>query len=225
MVDYSKKPSEPAAGGGGAPVSLSKVTLTKSSPSVSLTKGGGASGVMRINLNWNAKPEGGGGGGFLKRLSGGSGAIDLDLGCLFELSSGQKGVIQALGNAFGTTDQAPWIKLDGDDRSGSSTGGENLLINLDRLDDIKRILVFAYIYEGVPAWNKADGVVTLFPVGGAPIEVRLDEGTGARMCAIALLTNSGGSLSVQREVRYVDGSQSTLDRAYGWGMDWTAGRK
>ena len=27
--------------------------------------------------------------------------IDLDLGCLYELADGRKGVIQALGNAFG----------------------------------------------------------------------------------------------------------------------------
>ena len=225
MVDYSKKPAEPAAAPGAAPVSLSKVTLTKSAPSVSLTKGGGASGIMRVNLNWNAKPAGGGGGGFLKKLAGGSGAIDLDLGCLFELADGRKGVIQALGNAFGSLQGPPFISLDGDDRSGNAAGGENLSINLDQLDQLKRVLVFAYIYEGVPAWDKADGVVTLFPVGGAPIEVKLDEGTGARMCAIALLTNEGGSLKINREVKYIEGSQSTLDRAYGWGMDWTAGRK
>lgn len=227
MVDYTK-PAKPAPGAtaaatGGSPVSLSKVTLTKASPSVSLTKGGGASGVMRVNLNWNAKPAGGGG-GFLKKLAG-SGAIDLDLGCLWELHSGRKGVVQALGNAFGRLDDAPYVQLDGDDRSGSVSGGENLSINLDHLDKIKRILVFAYIYEGVPAWDKADGVVTLHPVGSAPIEVRLDEGSGARMCAIALLENAGGSLKVNREVRYVQGSQKTLDEAYGWGMDWAAGRK
>ncbi len=225
MVDYTKKPTTPAPASAPAPVSLSKVTLTKSAPSVSLTKGGGASGIMRVNLNWNARPAGTGGGGFLKKLSGGGGAIDLDLGCLFELQNGQKGVIQALGKAFGSLQSPPFISLDGDDRSGTNSGGENLSINLDQLDSIKQILVFAYIYEGVPAWDKADGVVTLFPVGGAPIEVRLDEGAGARMCAIALLTNTGGALTINREVRYIEGSQSTLDRAYNWGMDWSAGRK
>ena len=228
MVDYTKRPSTPAAAPAtpAAPVSLSKVTLTKSSPSVSLTKGGGASGVMRVNLNWNARPAGQGGGGFLKKLSGAaSGNIDLDLGCLWELQSGEKGVVQALGNAFGSLQQAPYVSLDGDDRSGTNSGGENLQINLDRLDQIKRVLVFAFIYEGVPAWDKADGVVTLFPVGGAPIEVRLDGSSSARMCAIALLTNEGGSLKVNHEVQYVNGGQSKLDEAYGWGMNWTPGRK
>lgn len=224
MVDYTKRPASGDSGGaGGGGVSLSKVTLTKASPTISLTKGGGASGQMKVNLSWNAKPAGGGGGGFLKKLAGGNKGIDLDLGALFELSDGRKGVIQALGNQFGALDQPPYIQLSGDDRTGG--GGEDLVINLDQLQNIRRILVFAFIYEGVPAWDKADGVVTLHPVGAAPIEVKLDESSGTRMCAIALLEAGGGDLKIRREVQYIQGAQDALDRAYGWGMDWTPGRK
>ena len=221
MVDYTKRPSAPAPAAGG--VSLSKVTLTKSAPSVSLAKGGGASGQMKVNLSWNARPPSSGGGGFLKRLTGGDKGIDLDLGCLWELTDGRKGVVQALGGSFGALDAPPYVLLDGDDRTGG--GGENMTINLDRLGEIKRLLVFAFIYEGVPAWDQADGVVTLHPQGAAPIEVRLDESSGSRMCAIALLQNTGGSLSIKREVTYIKGAQDALDRAYGWGMDWSPGRK
>ncbi|MDX6255198.1 MAG: tellurite resistance protein TerA, partial [Frankiales bacterium] len=153
-------------------------------------------------------------------------AIDLDLGCLYELADGRKGVVQALGNAFGALDRPPYIQLDADDRSGSSAGGENLFVNLDHARDIRRILVFAFIYEGVPAWDQADGVVTLFPAAGQPIEVRLDENAaGARSCAIALIDNSHGDLTINREVKYINGAQDALDRAYGWGMNWQAGRK
>ena len=109
MVDYVKRPKTPdtpaapqPGGGSGGGVSLSKVTLTKSAPSVSLAKGAGASGRMRVSLTWNARPEGTGGGGLLKRLAGGAG-IDLDLGALFELQDGRKGVVQALGNSFGAS--------------------------------------------------------------------------------------------------------------------------
>ena len=116
MVDYTKRPSStpqpPPAGGGGGGVSLSKITLTKSAPSVSLAKGSGASGRMRVTLAWNARPEGGGGGGggFLKKLTGGGAkGIDLDLGCLFELQDGRKGVVQALGNAFGDLERPPYV--------------------------------------------------------------------------------------------------------------------
>ena len=225
MVDYTKRPASTPAPAGGSPVSLSKVTLTKAAPSVSLSKSGGASGRMRVDLAWNARPEAasGGGGGFLKKLMGASGGIDLDLGCLYELQDGKKGVVQALGNAFGALDRPPYVLLDGDDRTGG--GGETMTINLDRLGEIKRLLVFAFIYEGVPAWDKADGVVTLRPVGGPEIRVELDESSGSRMCAIALLENAGGQLRVNREVRYINGAQDALDRAYSWGMDWSPGRK
>ena len=45
------------------------------------------------------------------------------------------------------------------------------------------------------------------------------------MCAIAMLTNDSGSLKIERQVRYVNGTQRALDEAYGWGMNWTSGSK
>lgn len=246
-IDYTKRPSavpppagepvsapqppaaSPAASRPAPAVSLSKVTLTKAAPTVSLAKSGARiGGELRVNLNWNARPAASpAGGGFLRRLAAQSSAIDLDLGCLYELTDGSKGVVQALGNAFASRNSgAPIIVLDGDDRSGANVGGENLRIDLSRLGEIRRILVFAMIYEGVTNWAGAGGVVTLFPVGAPPIEVLLDEhSTSSRVCGIALLTNTGGDLDVRREVRYVNGSQRALDEAYGWGMRWQAGHK
>lgn len=216
------------AGSPGAPVSLTKVTLTKSAPAVSLTKSGSAGGILRVNLNWNAQPaHQQAKGGFLKRLAGSSArGIDLDLGCLYEYGDGSTGVVQALGNAFRDTRSGdPICWLDGDDRSGSTSGGENLFVNLEHLREIRRLLVFAYIYEGASSWAAANAVVTLFPTAGPQVEVRLDEhDPRATMCGIALLTNSGSELSVQREVRYVAGHQK-LDEAYRWGLRWTTGHK
>ncbi len=218
MVDYTKRPSTPAA----APVSLSKVTLTKSAPTVSLAKHGGGRGVMRVNLNWNAKPP-------AKGLFRKNTQLDLDLGCLFEFADGTKGVVQALGNAFRArprTGNQDLIWLDGDDRSGSASGGENLFINLDGLAQIKRVLVFALIYEGAANWAAADALTTINPTDAAPIEIKLDDPRdGARICAIALLRNDNGALTVQREVNYLNGAQRLLDQTYGWGMNWAAGRK
>jgi tellurite resistance protein TerA len=225
-VDYTKRGAssdEPAR-----PVSLSKVTLTKSSPTVSLTKQGSASGKLHVNLNWKARPaQAEQPKGFLKRMSAAAQpGIDLDLGCLYELADGRKGVIQALGNQFGDLDRPPYIFLDGDDRSGASSGGENLYVNLAHAGEIRRVLVFACIYQGASAFDQAEGVVTLTPATGAPIEVQLDEAAGtSRMCAVALLENSGNDLTVRREVRYINGAQDALDQAYGWGMDWRPGRK
>ena len=229
-IDYTKRPAAPAAQApqasqpATAPVSLSKVTLTKSAPTVSLTKQGSSTGMLRVNLNWNARPAGGG--GLFKRSAP---TLDLDLGCLYEFTDGTKGVVQALGNAFTASPKGvrePVIRLDGDDRSGTNSEGENLLINLSYANQIKRVLVFALIYQGAANWAAADGVVTLFPATGPQVEVRLDETRdGARICGIALLESRNGELSVRREVTYIEGSQSALDRAYGWGMNWAPGRK
>ncbi|MGH8961836.1 MAG: TerD family protein [Jatrophihabitantaceae bacterium] len=231
-IDYSKRP-EPAAApappapppaAAAAPPPTSKVTLTKAAPTVSLTKHGSAGGLMRVNLNWDAKAPGSGGGLFRKVKP-----LDLDLGCLYEFTDGTKGVVQALGNSFtakprGVSDRVIW--LDGDDRSGSNTAGENLFVDLAHAGQIKRILVFALIYEGAANWAAANGVVTLFPASGPQVEVRLDDPRdGARICGVALLESTGGELSVRREVNYINGGQRLLDEAYGWGMNWTPGRK
>lgn len=222
-IDYTKRPAPAALAD--PPASLSKVTLTKAAPAVSLTKQGAQTGMLRVNLNWNARPPS------LQKKRGifgrGHEQIDLDLGCLYEYSDGSKGVVQALGNTFEdrhTFGREPICRLDGDDRSGTNSAGENLFINLRHAAVIRRILVFAYIYEGVPNWADADAVVTLFPVSGPQIEIRLDEpDPAAMMCAIALI--EGQDVSVRREVRYIQGGQPLLDKTYGWGMRWTSGRK
>ncbi|MGU3291701.1 TerD family protein [Williamsia sp. M5A3_1d] len=203
------------------PVNLGKITLTKSAPTISLAKvRDKPSGTMRINLNWS---RGAVKGGLFRKQTGG---VDLDLGCLYELTDGTRGVVQALGNSFGSLTGPPWILLDGDDRSGTVSGGENLLIDLSHLAEFRRVLVFAFIYEGTPNWSTADGVVTLFPPGGAEVEVRLDSADNTAMtCAIAVLEVRGGELSITREVRYINGGQRKLDEAYGWGMKWARGSK
>ncbi|MGJ0118196.1 TerD family protein [Williamsia sp. MIQD14] len=202
------------------PVDLGKITLTRSAPTVSLAKvRDKPSGTMRINLNWS---RGAAKGGLFRKQSG----IDLDLGCLYELTDGSKSVVQALGNSFGSLNGPPWILLDGDDRSGTVSGGENLLIDLSHLAEFRRILVFAFIYEGTPNWSAADGVVTLFPPGGTEVEVRLDSADNTAMtCAIAMLEVRDGELSITREVRYINGGQRKLDEAYVWGMTWARGSK
>lgn len=171
-----------------------------------------ALGEILINLNWHQ--------------SQGRQAVDLDLGCLYELENGQKGCVQALGNAFGSLSKPPYIKLDGDDRTGESLGGENLRINGSEVSKIKRVLVYTFIYEGVANWQEADGVVSVKCPGSSEIIVRLDEyGSDQPMCAIALLENyMGQTLSVEKLVRFFSG-HSQMDQAFGWGLQWTPGRK
>jgi tellurite resistance protein TerA len=215
------------------PVRLSKVTLTKEAPSVSLAKQGGGSGAMRVNLNWQVRkreqPKGWG--AKLSRALNASGNLDLDLCALYELSDGRKGVVQALGNAFGSLDRPPYIHLDGDDRTGGVEAGENLTVNLDHTRDFRRILIFVTIYEGASSFADLAATVTLQPQHGAAIDFDLGESAvPSRVCALALISNTGSDLVVQREARFLVpdrgvSPQRAVDREYGWGMDWTPGRK
>lgn len=181
---------------------------------VNLSKGNGE---ILINLNWS-QPERSGWG----RQNG----IDLDLGCLYELWDGRKGTVQALGNAFGSLINPPYISLDGDDRTGTSTDGENLRVNSAMIPQIKRILVYTFIYEGAVNWREAKGIVTVKCPGSKDIIVKMDEyGSNLAMCGIALLENRDGhSLSIEKVVRFFDGHRD-LDAAFGWGLRWVVGSK
>ncbi|MDT0343775.1 TerD family protein [Streptomyces litchfieldiae] len=225
-------PPPPPAAAPPSPVRLSKITLTKESPAISLAKQGATSGFMRVNLNWEQRAPQKQGGGWRERLNKAmGGGLDLDLCALFELTDGRKGVVQALGNAFGSLHQAPWIHLDGDDRTGAVARGENLSINLDHARDLKRVVIFVTIYSGANSFQNIAATVTLTPEQGAPVEFFLDECTvPSPVCALAMLTNENGALTVHREARYLIpergvSPQRTVDYAYGFGMQWTPGRK
>ena len=179
-------PPAPAAGG---PVNLGKVTLEKKGQarSVNLSKGGGNQ-PLHFNLNWSANVAGGKKRGF---LSGKSNAPDLDLGCMFELVTGEKSVIQPLGGYYGDAHNKPWIWLDKDDRSGMDADGENLFVY--RPDQVRRMMVFALIYDGAPDFKSVGASLTITDANGGVTVVHLDNPDANRtLCAICTVTNSGG---------------------------------
>lgn len=207
-------------------ISLAKVTLEKRGDKISLEKHSKGFGRIRVNLNWrrSLKKQ-----GFLDKLRGNT-DVDLDLGCLFELADGSKGAVQALGNAWGSFEQPPYIHLQADDRTGTNVEGENIFINGDNFDKVRRILVYAFIYQGVPNWAATDGVVLIETPGQSPVEVLLDRAENMQMCAIAGIENNNGQLAVTKLVEYFGGSgeitpHEQMDRRFGFGMRWATGRK
>ena len=218
------------------------IEMTKRHRRVSLTKQGAATGNLRINLSWRMRTSDIGGserGSLLRHPfrmftpevvqahTQSMVNVDLDLGCMYELADGTKGVVQPLGGFLGDINEPPYIKLSGDDRFGSGSG-ETIYVNLDHRDDIKRLLVFVYIYDQTPAFDRTHAVVTLYPSNGPRIEIGLDERhPQARSCAVLLIENekSKGELVVHREVKFVYGFQAELDRLYGWGLQWGRGYK
>lgn len=223
VADDAPAPTPPVATPPPAPaadkVSLSKVSLTKEKPAISLAKRDNF-GEIRINLNWHRgnAPTG------LRSLFGAKG-IDLDLGAFVELQDGSKGVIQALGDTFGNYHREPFVQLQGDDRTGEVSDGEWLHINGQQWKSLRQVLIYAFIYEGVPSWDKTDGVVTIHVPEQPPIETRLTEGDNKNtLCAIARLVNENGTIKVERVNQYFKG-QSEMDRAFGWGFRWSSGSK
>ncbi|MFF7457362.1 Tellurium resistance [Kitasatospora sp. NPDC008115] len=219
-----------------------KVTLTKSSPQHAITGAAATTGYLYVNLHWTTRtgPPRASTRDAVRRLlnprilrpmepdSGQSAQhnVDLDLACMYELTDGRRGVVQPLGGLLGDLQSPPYVKLSGDDQYGAPSG-ETMYINLEKKDQFKRLLVFVYIYDGTPAFEQANAVVTIVPQSGPRIEVKLEErAPAARSCAVVLIENSGdNTLTVRREVRYVNGFQADLDRLYGFGMQWQRGYK
>ncbi len=206
----------------------SKVTLAQKGDSHILKSKG--EGEIIINLNWNERPSTGG--GFLKSLLSSSSSIDLDLGCFYELNNGNKNVIDGLQfssdkSKQGSLHSPPYIYHLGDDRTGSSSEGEFIKVNISKLNEIKRIDVYAFIYEGVPSWQNTDAIVTVKVPAQPVIEVKMGAQTDNRFfCAIAGLdfTAGGKDIKVTKYVTFHDGHQD-CDQYYKWGMRWRAGSK
>jgi len=196
---------------------------TKSPKVISLKKKGDThkislsknSGTIHVNLNWSKNSK--------KGFFGTSKAIDLDLACMYRLKSGEKGVIQALGNSFGSKDKPPYIKLDKDDRTGESNDGENMFFT--KPESIDFAIVFAFIYEGIPNWSDTNAVVTLQQSGSPDIEIKIDNSNVREiLCVIASMSNDNGNLEIKKEEKFFNGHEQA-DKYYGFGFRWVAGRK
>lgn len=211
----------------------SKVTLAQKGDSHTIEiKKKGAGDQIFINLNWSTP-------------------ADLDLGCFYELKNGNKSVIDGLQfsqgqggpqnvvSRQGCYTQAPWIWHMGDDTTGSqSNEGEFILVNPKGYSDIKRMTIYAYIYQGV-SWLETKPIVTIRVPGSPEIVVELaGENNPALFCAIAGLefeskggflssVTGGGSASVKvtKLVSFHQGQHSDCDTHYNWGMRWQAGSK
>lgn len=221
-IPTANNPSKPA-------INLSKITLTKNQSTINLTKRDDF-GKISVNLNWNQRPDinkqapkkGLLGDLFKQHKESG---IDLDIGTMVHLKNGEKTLIQALGNRFGSLSSAPFVCLRADDRTGQTSGGEWLDINGQQWSQIEEVFIFAFIYEGAPNWAQTDGVVTIHVPEQPPIETRLTEGAGnLPMCAIARLVNQNGSINVERINEYFKGHQE-MDKAFNWGFSWKRGSK
>ncbi len=197
---------------------------------IDLTKrtGSNLNGEITINLDWSDGKS-----GFLGIFKN---AIDLDLGCFYEMRDGTKMLIDGLqfshgrgGNRNQQTRQgcytsAPYIQHYVDVIAGGP--GETITAMPLVVDSIKRIIVYTFIYEGVARWAETDAVVKVIVPGVETVEVKMgQQNSNKKFCAIAQLDfNGDNSITVKKLVTFHDG-HSDCDRAYGWGFNYSPGSK
>lgn len=186
-------------------------------------------GEIVINLDWNK-------GGFFKNLFGN--AVDLDLGCFYEMRDGKKMLIDGLQFSHGRGgdrhhvtrqgcyDHAHYIWHQGDDRGGGASSGEIILVNPNGVSQIKRIIVYTFIYEGVAKWSETNAVVKVKIPGSDDVIVKMGQQSSTkRFCAIAQLDfGTDNSITVKKLVTFHD-SHSDCDKVYSWGFNYSPGSK
>ncbi|MEU0688421.1 tellurium resistance protein TerA [Streptomyces uncialis] len=184
--------------------------LSSASPQARIT----GRGILQANLNWAPGVD-----------------ADLDLGCLVAFPDGGGLAVQALGEAYGSLDEWPYVALDQDDRTGASADGETLRVNLAHTARFERLLFYVYVYEGAVDFRSLGATVTVTAPGEAGCRIPLDDSpAGAVACAVALVRPAVGGLSVRREARWFRPMdelwiQQQMDQAYGFGFEWTYATK
>ncbi len=152
--------------------------------------------------------------------------VDLDLGCLYVLKTGLRGGMQAFGEMHGSLDQEPYIFLSQDERTGNREGpDETILVNGAHWDDIQKILIYVYIYDGARDWAAVKPQVQVRVPGEEPMVVTLSTRKDKMsVCAVAGLENIRGGIKMTSYLEYFPG-HAEMDRAFGFGLDWESGAK
>ena len=152
--------------------------------------------------------------------------VDLDIGILYEMQDGTRGAIQAFGEKFGAYDKPPYMQLSGDERTGNAEGhDEFIMVNGAHWKDIKRVLVYIYIYEGAPRWSEINPQIILDVPGEDDLIVTLGAHDDAlALCAVGGLENVRGGIKLTNYTEYFPGHYE-MDRAFGFGLEWGDGSK
>ena len=228
QVDYSSQEGSLGAGGVTEGKELSpQDMLDKSGESGLIIPPEGGFKSMHIGLSWNnlITENAGGVMKFLKKAT--KQGVDLDLGCFYELEDGTRGILQPFGELFGSLNDKPYIELSGDERTGDAEGDdEYFTVNGAKWPEIKRILIYTYIYEGSTDWSQIQPEVTVDLCDGRKaLHIQPSLKTSKMtVCALATLKNVKDALQIVTHGEYFT-SQAAMDRAFGFGLQWEDGAK
>ncbi|MGH1404602.1 MAG: Tellurium resistance protein TerA [Alphaproteobacteria bacterium] len=152
--------------------------------------------------------------------------VDLDIGCLYEMQDGTRGSIQAFGEKFGHYNELPYIALSGDERTGDAEGhDEYIVVNGRKWDEIKRMLIYIYIYDGAPRWSEIKPQIVIDVPGENDLYVTLGAHNDQLcLCAVGELESVRGGIKLTNRTEYFPGHEE-MDRAFGYGLEWKDGQK
>ncbi len=187
------------------------ISLQKQRPQLVLTKPSPPA-PWRAELRWQAIPR-----GSLLRTATYPQGVDLDLGALVERQDGAFVVVQSLGSSFGALHAPPYVYLLGDDRYGTSAGGESLWVNMHPHTRCKRLILFAWLYAGAPCFAATGAYVRLVAHDQITRFALLETQPDRPFCALAQLVPPH---PWQRLLTYFP-SHPALATAYGFGrLPW-----
>lgn len=182
------------------------------------------SGALHLTLGWSNQPT-----DQRSARAGLKRSTDVHLGCLWEMSDGDSGVVQSLGQG---PDHAPGhgatvIRLG----PRSETEGETVTVALAQVHRLKRLVLFVYAYSRTPEWGPLAPVLVA-EVKGATIEMRLDREAdtvdpadpAGSVFVMASIHRVRDELVVRREAEMLSGQQAVAAKAYGWDLAWADGR-
>lgn len=152
--------------------------------------------------------------------------VDIDLGCLYEMQDGSRGCLQAFGEMFGEYDDAPYMNISGDERTGDKAGDdESMHINGKKWSEIRRLMIYVYIYSGDVNWDKVRPKIHIRMPGEQPLTITpAIKKNDLPVCAIAAIENINNNIKFTNFGEYFPG-HAEMDRAYGYGLRWDDGEK
>ncbi|MDE1461599.1 TerD family protein [Spartinivicinus poritis] len=137
---------------------------------------------------------------------------DMRIGAFYELSNGQRGLVQSYGEERGSYYGVPYIQA----LSNEEQRAQQLQLNTQYWHKSYRILVYCFILEGLSQWNKLGASIDFNKLDQININsYRCDQ----PLCAVAMIERVAQQYKLTPLVEFFD-SLVAMDQAYGWGLPW-----
>ncbi|WP_163833229.1 TerD family protein [Spartinivicinus ruber] len=137
---------------------------------------------------------------------------DLRIGAFYELSNGQRGLVQSYGEERGSYYGVPYIHA----LSHEEQRVQQLHLNTQYWHKSYRVLVYCFILEGLSQWNKLGASIDFNKLDQININsYRCDQ----PLCAVAMIERVAQQYKLTPLVEFFD-SLVAMDQAYGWGLPW-----